>query len=84
MAQLVEQRIRNAWVAGSSPAVGSMKLQVSRLCGWPVLLLREDFLACWVRDGEEKRAFRASSCLVFCILSLLRSAMLRFCLEYSN
>ncbi len=23
MAQLVEQRIRNAWVAGSSPALGS-------------------------------------------------------------
>ena len=23
MAQLVEQRIRNAWVAGSSPAIGS-------------------------------------------------------------
>ena len=22
MAQLVEQRIRNAWVAGSSPAIG--------------------------------------------------------------
>ena len=25
MAQLVEQRIRNAWVAGSSPAIGSGK-----------------------------------------------------------
>ena len=25
MAQLVEQRIRNAWVAGSSPAIGSPK-----------------------------------------------------------
>ena len=25
MAQLVEQRIRNAWVAGSSPAVGSIE-----------------------------------------------------------
>lgn len=25
VAQLVEQRIRNAWVAGSSPAVGSIK-----------------------------------------------------------
>ncbi len=25
MAQLVEQRIRNAWVAGSSPARGSLK-----------------------------------------------------------
>ena len=25
MAQLVEQRIRNAWVAGSSPAIGSYK-----------------------------------------------------------
>ena len=36
VAQLVEQRIRNAWVAGSSPAVGSIEfMQVSRLCGWP-------------------------------------------------
>ena len=26
MAQLVEQRIRNAWVAGSSPAIGSLHL----------------------------------------------------------
>ena len=26
MAQLVEQRIRNAWVAGSSPARGSFSL----------------------------------------------------------
>ena len=26
MAQLVEQRIRNAWVAGSSPAIGSPQL----------------------------------------------------------
>ena len=26
MAQLVEQRIRNAWVAGSSPAIGSHTL----------------------------------------------------------
>ena len=25
VAQLVEQRIRNAWVAGSSPAVGSIE-----------------------------------------------------------
>ncbi len=28
MAQLVEQRIRNAWVAGSSPARGSFALFV--------------------------------------------------------
>ena len=27
MAQLVEQRIRNAWVAGSSPAIGSFTLE---------------------------------------------------------
>ena len=27
MAQLVEQRIRNAWVAGSSPAIGSLNQQ---------------------------------------------------------
>ncbi len=29
MAQLVEQRIRNAWVAGSSPARGSLVKGVS-------------------------------------------------------
>ena len=28
MAQLVEQRIRNAWVAGSSPAIGSDMAQL--------------------------------------------------------
>ncbi len=27
MAQLVEQRIRNAWVAGSSPAIGSLSMK---------------------------------------------------------
>ena len=27
MAQLVEQRIRNAWVAGSSPAIGSLYIR---------------------------------------------------------
>ena len=27
MAQLVEQRIRNAWVAGSSPAIGSLSVK---------------------------------------------------------
>ena len=31
MAQLVEQRIRNAWVAGSSPAIGSLFLRVRQL-----------------------------------------------------
>ena len=29
MAQLVEQRIRNAWVAGSSPAIGSLSSGVT-------------------------------------------------------
>ncbi len=29
MAQLVEQRIRNAWVAGSSPAIGSLSHELS-------------------------------------------------------
>ena len=28
MAQLVEQRIRNAWVPGSSPGIGSFKRNV--------------------------------------------------------
>ena len=32
MAQLVEQRIRNAWVAGSSPARGSLFSSASRAC----------------------------------------------------
>ena len=35
MAQLVEQRIRNAWVAGSSPASGSLSwypLGISFFC----------------------------------------------------
>ena len=37
MAQLVEQRIRNAWVAGSSPAIGSLLLEsgVSFLTPFP-------------------------------------------------
>ena len=30
MAQLVEQRIRNAWVAGSSPAIGSLRQKNQR------------------------------------------------------
>ena len=30
MAQLVEQRIRNAWVAGSSPAIGSLHRKKSQ------------------------------------------------------
>ena len=31
MAQLVEQRIRNAWVAGSSPARGSLVIMYDKL-----------------------------------------------------
>ena len=31
MAQLVEQRIRNAWVAGSSPAIGSLSQKIRDL-----------------------------------------------------
>ena len=31
MAQLVEQRIRNAWVAGSSPARGSLGIMYDKL-----------------------------------------------------
>ena len=34
MAQLVEQRIRNAWVPGSSPGIGSLFLMCDRVvCG---------------------------------------------------
>ena len=41
MAQLVEQRIRNAWVAGSSPARGSLS-SASRACISPKkLFVRE-------------------------------------------
>ena len=32
MAQLVEQRIRNAWVRGSSPRVGSSEKKKDRRC----------------------------------------------------
>ena len=32
MAQLVEQRIRNAWVAGSSPASGSKHRIKLKMC----------------------------------------------------
>ena len=38
VAQLVEQRIRNAWVAGSSPAVGSIEF----------MQVRTGFLACFL------------------------------------
>ena len=41
MAQLVEQRIRNAWVAGSSPAIGSslvVLIIVSKEALWIVSL----------------------------------------------
>ena len=31
MAQLVEQRIRNAWVPGSSPGIGSLFLMCDRV-----------------------------------------------------
>ena len=31
MTQLVEQRIRNAWVAGSSPARGSLVIMYDKL-----------------------------------------------------
>ncbi len=37
MAQLVEQRIRNAWVAGSSPAIGSLSTQSQDECSDSVL-----------------------------------------------
>ena len=38
VAQLVEQRIRNAWVAGSSPASGSKKVDIP--CGCLLLIFR--------------------------------------------
>ena len=38
MAQLVEQRIRNAWVAGSSPAIGSFHTGVRTYVLTPVVL----------------------------------------------
>ena len=38
MAQLVEQRIRNAWVAGSSPAIGSLYTKESEHQGLTLFL----------------------------------------------
>ena len=39
MAQLVEQRIRNAWVAGSSPAIGSLFCKKSQQSHFWILTL---------------------------------------------
>ena len=44
MAQLVEQRIRNAWVAGSSPAIGSFHTGVRTYVLTPVVLKTHYFL----------------------------------------
>ena len=41
MAQLVEQRIRNAWVAGSSPARGSLFLSQAVLASPPKVFVCE-------------------------------------------
>ena len=48
MAQLVEQRIRNAWVAGSSPAVGSIEF-----AGQP--LMRMAFLLFLTRIASSEK-----------------------------
>ena len=45
MAQLVEQRIRNAWVAGSSPAVGSIEQPQVRSIFLACFLLPKTFLS---------------------------------------
>ena len=50
MAQLVEQRIRNAWVAGSSPAIGSLSKQ--KESGYNILAL---FLSRFFGHTEAKR-----------------------------
>ncbi len=39
LAQLVEQRIRNAWVGGSSPPFGSNKCKSPSSDGWEALFL---------------------------------------------
>ena len=40
MAQLVEQRIRNAWVRGSSPLIGSKHRKAEKGCQSRLLFLR--------------------------------------------
>ena len=42
MAQLVEQRIRNAWVAGSSPAIGSLSTGVRIQWFWLLFFSQKD------------------------------------------
>ena len=48
VAQLVEQRIRNAWVAGSSPAVGSIEFAGQSL-------MRLAFLLFLIRIASSER-----------------------------
>ena len=53
VAQLVEQRIRNAWVAGSSPAVGSIEFAGQSLMRLAFFFLGEERFAAWGSDGAE-------------------------------
>ena len=53
VAQLVEQRIRNAWVAGSSPAVGSIEFAGQSLMRLAFLFSGEELFAAWGSDGAE-------------------------------
>ena len=59
MAQLVEQRIRNAWVAGSSPAIGSFHTGVRTYVLTPVVLKTHYFSPCGFSSGGRALASQA-------------------------
>ena len=72
MAQLVEQRIRNAWVAGSSPAIGSFHTGVRTYVLTPVVLKAHYFSPCGfssvgraLASQAEGRGFESRNPLLF-------------------
>ena len=72
MAQLVEQRIRNAWVAGSSPAIGSFHTGVRTYVLTPVVLKTHYFSPCGfssvgraLASQAEGRGFESRNPLLF-------------------
>ncbi len=59
MAQLVEQRIRNAWVAGSSPAIGSLSIRVRIFYSDSFFLEKNFFKPCGISSVGRALASQA-------------------------
>ena len=91
VAQLVEQRIRNAWVAGSSPAVGSIEFAGQSLMRLAFLLFlarialpkKQEYGADTISSASKYRQ-KVAKCRAFalrkrhlsCILSFFAAALL--------